>query len=131
MTTIKIRDIDKWIAQNDAGPGGITGRKGNNMDKFTHLDKHTQQMLIAAKHMSALLSDIARAGCVYMIMDEAYLARLRYPELVRDSRGNRLILGNQYMTVICPNGYQYYINVTGDSVLTACDEVFHFISGKL
>ncbi|MBR6570414.1 MAG: hypothetical protein IKK75_08185 [Clostridia bacterium] len=95
------------------------------------MDKHTQRLLVAARHMNELLQDIANAHCTYMIVDDAYIAGLRYPELVRDSRGNRLISGDQYMIVTCPNGYQYYINITGDSVLTACDEVFHYISGKL
>lgn len=89
------------------------------------------QMEIAAMRIDGLLNHQSKAHCEYLVMDETYMGTLVIPEFARDSRGNPLLIGDQYMVVTCANGYKYYINVTADSVLAACAEVFNFIQHKL
>ena len=89
------------------------------------------QMEIATMKIDELLNHQSKAHCEYLVMDEAYMSTLAIPEFARDSRGNPLLIGDQYMVVTCSNGYKYYINVTADSVLAACAEVFNFIQHKL
>lgn len=93
--------------------------------------KHIRRMKGAAYHLNALLNHTSKARCHYVVMDEEYISNLAYPDIARDMRGNRLIANDEYMIVTCPNGYKYYVNVSGDSALTACAETLGFISGKL
>lgn len=84
----------------------------------------------AAMHMTDILIKEKNMGCVFVVMDDDYLNALECPELVRDSRGNRLFVGDWYVVIVCNNGYRYYVNVTADSVITMCAEVFGFIQNK-
>lgn len=94
-------------------------------------DANVDLMKIAANKITELLDWIYRAKCEYYIMDDEYLSQLAYPELSHDNHGNRLIKGCAYMIITVSNGYKYYVNVTADSVLTACAEVFNFIQNKI
>lgn len=94
------------------------------------MDKHIQNLHFAAHQIDALIQRTSGAHCRYFVMDDEYLSNLAYPELSRDNNGNRLIAGDQYMIITCANGYLYYINISGDSVLTACAEVFQLIQNK-
>lgn len=90
-----------------------------------------RKMCAVAAHIDDLLNFLYRAHCEYRIMNSDFLENLSFPELTCDNRGNRLMKGDAYMIVTAPNGYPYYINVTADSPLTACAEVFQFIQHKL
>ena len=94
------------------------------------MDKHIQNLHFAAHQIDALIQRTSGAHCRYFVMDDEYLSNLPYPELSRDNNGNRLMAGDQYMIITCANGYLYYINISGDSVLTACAEVFQLIQNK-
>ena len=95
------------------------------------MDKHTHNLYFAAMQIDTLIQQTSGARCGYRIMDDEYISSLPYPQLVRDNNGNPLIPGDQYMIITCANGYLYYVNITGDSVLTACAEVFQLIQNKL
>ena len=84
----------------------------------------------ACEYMTAILQANKHMYCSFVVLDEADIACHPFPELLRDSRGNRLIPGDQYVIVTCQNDYRYYINVTADSVVTMCAEVFNFIQNK-
>ena len=99
--------------------------------QVTMQDANYQAMTMAAGKISELLGGLSHARCEYLIMDAAHLNSPSLSELSCDNRGNRLIEGDAYMIVTCSNGCKYYINVTADSVLTACAEVFQFIQHKL
>ncbi|MBQ7052336.1 MAG: hypothetical protein IJN79_06030 [Clostridia bacterium] len=94
------------------------------------MDKHIQNLHFAAHQIDALIQRTSGAHCRYFVMDDEYLSNLAYPELSRDNNGNRLMAGDQYMIITCANGYLYYVNISGDSVLTACAEVFQLIQNK-
>lgn len=55
---------------------------------------------------------------------------LKYPELAIDTRGGRLIEGEEYIIVGCQNGHRYYINVTGDSLMSMGEQLFKHMMGK-
>ena len=95
------------------------------------MDKHTQNLHFAAQQIDALIRRTSGAGCRYFVMDDEYLSGIRYPQLVRDNNGNQLFPGDRYMIITCANGHRYYVNISGDSVLTACAEVFQLIQNKL
>ena len=90
-----------------------------------------RKMYAVAAYIDDLLNALCQSHCEYRIMDSDFLESLTAPELACDNRGNRLVKGDAYMVVTAPNGYSYYINVTADSPLTACAEVFQFIQHKL
>lgn len=84
----------------------------------------------AAEMISMILIGEKHMRCEYATITADYIQGLRFPELVRDNRGNQLIPGDQYMIVTCDNSYKYYVNVSGDSVVTACAELLNFIQYK-
>ena len=84
----------------------------------------------ACEHMTRILLDNKGMHCYFRVVSEAYIKGFTYPELVRDNRGHELIPGDEYVVVVCQNGYQYHINVTDDSVVTMCAEVIDFIQNK-
>ena len=86
--------------------------------------------IIACDNMAMILMANKHMYCCYNIIDEEYINTFQYPELIRDNNGNRLIPGDEYVIITCQNGYNYHINVTGDSVVTMCAEVFNFIQNK-
>lgn len=90
----------------------------------------SSQLVWAAARLDELLYGAAKAHCEYMVMTEDYIKELIFPELVRDARGNLLIPGDQYMVMIASNGYKYYVNVSGDSLLTACAEAMNLACRK-
>ena len=95
------------------------------------MDKHTQNLTFAAQHIDTLIQRTSGARCRYIVMDDQYMSDLACVQLACDNNGNRLVTGNEYMIITCANGYRYYVDITWDSVLTACSEVFRFISSKL
>ena len=110
-------------------------RKSVALDKLRENDpevpEHVWKMYVAAAHIDDLLNALCQSHCEYRIMDGDSLEGLTAPELTCDNRGNRLVKDDAYMIVTCSNGCKYYINVTADSVLTACAEVFGFVQYKL
>lgn len=84
----------------------------------------------ACDSMTKILLDNKGMHCYFRVVSEAYIKGFTYPELVRDNHGHKLIPGDEYVVVVCRNGYQYHINVTGDSVVTMCAETFNFIQCK-
>ena len=92
---------------------------------------HEQLMQRVAQQISAILDATSKAKCQYIIMDEAYYGNLAIPQLSQDNRGHQLCVGDAYMVITCANGYMYYVNVSADSALTACAEVFQFVQYKL
>ena len=93
-------------------------------------DPYLIRMHNAANQLNILLQQSANVRCEFFIMDEEHIASFVYPELVRCSRGNRLFVGDWYMILTAPNGHNYYVNVTADSVLTACADTLNFASTK-
>lgn len=84
----------------------------------------------ATQNMSLILSHAKDMTCTFYVMDEQYYKNLAYPELSCDNRGNRLMVGDWYVIVRCSNGYLYYVNVSHDSIVTMCAEVFSYIQNK-
>lgn len=84
----------------------------------------------ACQNLSRILYDNKKMTCYLMRMTPEYIAELPHPEIVRDNNGDKLFPGYEYVVVVCENGYKYYVNVSGDSVITMCAEVFNFIQGK-
>lgn len=84
----------------------------------------------AADNMSLILQHEKSMSCCFYVMDKAYYGNLAYPQLSADNRGHALVIGDWYVIVTCSNGYKYYINVSGDSVVTMCAETFDFIQNK-
>lgn len=93
--------------------------------------EHKWNMIFTASQISSLIDMLSKAKCEYLVMDEAYIASLEYPDLASDNHGDPLCLGDAYMVITCANGYKYYINVTADSPYAACAEVFNFIQHRL
>lgn len=94
--------------------------------------KYKQMNLMhdTARKITELIDGLCKAKCEYRIMDDNYIGLLPIPQLSQDNHGHCLVAGDAYMIITCSNGYKYYINVTADSVLTACSEVFDFIKNK-
>lgn len=84
----------------------------------------------AADNMTMILEREKAMRCEFYVMDVRYLNNLAFPQLSADSRGHRLTIGDWYVIVTCSNGHKYYVNVTADSVVTMCAEVFNFIQNK-
>lgn len=84
----------------------------------------------AARCISLILERQKTMTCRFYVMDEGYLQSLTYPALAVDNHGTPLRVDNWYVIVTRENGYKYYINVTSDSVVTMCAEVFNFIQCK-
>ncbi|MBE5799366.1 MAG: hypothetical protein E7321_05375 [Clostridiales bacterium] len=91
----------------------------------------TYDLTQAAAHCSAILQAASGANVEHLHMTAEYLSGFRFPELLHDNRDNPLLPGDDYLVITCRNGYQYYVNVTADSALTACAELFAFASRKL
>lgn len=85
---------------------------------------------VACDNMAMILMANKHMYCCFQTIDEDYINSFTFPDLIRDNRGNHLIPGDEYVIVTCQNGYRYHINVTGDSVVTMCAEVFDFIQNK-
>lgn len=94
-------------------------------------NEHLMRMRLAAKKISEILDWTSKAKCEYIIMNDDYLSKLTFPQLACDNHGTPLLKNDAYMIITCSNGYKYYVNVTADSVLTACAEVFNFVQYKL
>lgn len=92
---------------------------------------HQMMMQFAAQSISEIMQRTSGAKCAYLVMDEAYMSSLAMPQYSADNRGHRLMVGDQYMVITCANGYPYYVNVSADSVMAACAEVFSFAQYKL
>lgn len=86
---------------------------------------------LAMKHLDSLLSAASGAHAEYIPMTAEYIEGLRYPTLAHDNHGARLQPGVEYITIICPNKYRYYVDVDGDSLLTACAEAINLAARKL
>ena len=84
----------------------------------------------AAEMISLILQHEKSMTAQYFTMTAEYINALPYQQLVRDNRGHALAAGDEYVIVTCSNGYKYYVNVTCDSVVTMCAEVFDFIQSK-
>ncbi len=86
--------------------------------------------MFAADNMNLILQREKSMTCAFYVMDARYYGNLAHPELSTDNRGHQLMIGDWYVIVTCSSGYKYYINVTCDSVVTMCAEVFNFIQNK-
>lgn len=84
----------------------------------------------ATENISCILQREKGMTCVFYVMDKRYYDNLALPQFSADNRGNQLVIGDWYVIVTCSNGYPYYINVTADSVVTMCAEVFDFLQYK-
>lgn len=94
------------------------------------IDANYMPYMLAAENMNFILRREKGMTCAFYVMDKRYYNDLACPEFSADNRGNQLIIGDWYVIVTCSNGYKYYINVTCDSVITMCAEVFNFIQNK-
>jgi len=92
---------------------------------------HDERRALAVKHLDSLIFAVSGAHAEYLPMTSEYIKTLRYPEMVCDNHGAQLHPGVDYIAINCSNGYRYYVNVDGDSTLTACAEALAFASGKL
>lgn len=54
----------------------------------------------------------------------------KYPEITTDVNGNRLREEDEYIIVFCQNGHRYFINVTGDSLMSMGEQLFKHMMGK-
>lgn len=86
--------------------------------------------LNAVENINCILQREKGMTCAFYIMDKRYYDSLALPQFSADNRGHRLIVGDWYVIVTCANGYKYYINVTADSVVSMCAEVFDFLKHK-
>lgn len=84
----------------------------------------------AADNMSLILQHEKGMACRFYVMDKGYYRNLACPQLSCDNRGHALAVGDWYVIISCSNGYKYYVNVTCDSVVTMCAEVFGFVRHK-
>lgn len=86
---------------------------------------HFEELTYAMQKISLILRHNHFSGCEILRWDSA-------PNLqvLHDVNGYNLNPDDTYAVVICENGYRYYINITGDSILTACAEVLNFIQYK-
>ena len=84
----------------------------------------------AAENISCILQREKGMTCVFYVMDNRYYKNLALPQFSADNRGHQLVVGDWYVIVTCGDGYKYYINVTADSVVTMCAEVFDFLQYK-
>lgn len=101
------------------------------LENLPAADRHANLMQLAAQKITELIDKLYKAKCEYYVMDDEYLSLLAYHQLSCDNHGNNLFKGDAYMIITVSNGYKYYVNVTADSVLTACSEVFNFIQYKM
>ena len=92
---------------------------------------HTERRMLAVKHLDSLIFAAVGAHAEYLTMTAEYIETMCHPEMVHDNHGARLHPGVDYIAITCPNGYRYYVNVDGDSTLTACAEALTFASRKL
>ena len=60
------------------------------------------------------------AHSTYIVMTDDYFKSFRFPQLLHDTRDNRLLVGDEYIVITCANGYAYYVNITMDSAIAAC-----------
>ena len=67
------------------------------------------------------------ACCWYVVCDDE---RPEYGEDLRDTNGSHLVTGDEYIIVLCRNGYYYYVNVTANSLMTMAAELFRAMAGK-
>lgn len=84
----------------------------------------------AAENISCILQREKGMTSVFYVMDNRYYKNLALPQFSADNRGHQLVVGDWYVIVTCGDGYKYYINVTADSVVTMCAEVFDFLQYK-
>ena len=84
----------------------------------------------SAENISCILQREKGMTCVFYVMDKRYYENLALPQFSADNRGHQLVVGDWYVIVTCGNGYKYYINVTADSVVSMCAEVFDFLQYK-
>ena len=83
----------------------------------------------AMEQLNALLELLCGAKC--MPVDDVQALMNKYPQKdLRDTQGIKLLPFFAYVVVVAPNGYEYYINVTADSAITACAEVLNFARSK-
>lgn len=105
---------------DDEKPGKPCVQIGTNYNPYVQ----------AAINMSIILQDEKCMSCAFYVMDKGYYSSLAYPQLSADNRGNQLAIGDWYVIITCANGHKYYVNVSHDSVITMCAEVFNFIQYK-
>lgn len=97
---------------------------------FIEVSNNILSYMNAAKNMSSILEREKYMSCRFYVMDKGYINNLAYPEMSADNHGDRLRIGKWYVIVKCANGHLYYVDVTEDSVVTMCVEVFDFIQHK-
>lgn len=67
---------------------------------------------------------------VYVKGNSIFSRAERYPEITVDMHGNHLMEGDEYIIVFCQNGHQYFINVSGDSLMSMGEQLFKHMMGK-
>lgn len=85
-------------------------------------------MMYVAKKINDIIQPTCEATCEAILLDAGAFENVLNAD--RDI-GQHLCLGEIYMVITCENGYKYYVNVTGDSILAAFAEVFDLIQYKL
>ena len=88
-------------------------------------------MTTVALQLSNVLNVTSGAHCEYKAMTVTDIVHLLPHIMHTDNNNYPLRVGREYMIIICPNGYRYYVDVTYDSPLTACAETISFAAKKL
>ena len=91
---------------------------------------HFMRVDNAMRYLSQILHDNGFKGCHLYQWEKDDFKKFSFPDLLCDQKGNRLIPGDWYVIIRCVNDYLYFVNVSGDSVLTACAEVLIFAQNK-
>lgn len=93
--------------------------------------ERNERAALTMNHLDSLLFAASGAHAEYIPMTAEYIASLPHPALVHDNHGAQLQPGVEYIAIICPNKHRYYVNVDGDSLLTACAEAINLAARKL
>ena len=98
--------------------------KRTNFENYEAVVSKVSEILKSEKNMTAQFIIAAPENI------ETIAPKRLYDGLSHDSKGNPIIPGDWYIVVTCDNDYKYVINVTYDSTITMCAEVFNFIQYK-
>lgn len=100
---------------------------------MTRAESYRQKRDFCFKLAVVLTTAKPHLTCCYDVFDKfnsMFDRAIKHPDTTTDVRGNRLIEGDEYIVVFCQNGHQYFINVTGDSLMCMGEELFKYMMGK-
>lgn len=94
---------------------------------------YRQKREFAFKLAAVLTTAKPHLSCCYDVFtrgNRIFEKAEKYPDIVTDVRGGRLMEGDEYIVVFCQNGHKYFINVSGDSLMSMGEQLFKHMIGK-